>query len=102
MPAHTAARPVRRVLVFTIVAFALSRMSVDSTIVATALDSLQRGLGTSINWAGWTVTACSLGFVPMLPISGKLAALRAARSLNEGGRNLEQKAPGSRLCAATG
>ncbi len=60
-------------MVFAIVAFALLMMSVDSTIVATALDSLQRGLDTSINWAGWTITAYSLGFVLMLPVSGKLA-----------------------------
>lgn len=66
------AQPVRRVPVFTIVAFALLMMSVDSTIVATALPSLQEGLDTSINWAGWTITAYSLGFVLMLPISGRL------------------------------
>lgn len=66
-------RPVRRVLVFTIVALALLMMSVDSTIVATALRSLQLGLRTSINWAGWTVTAYSFGFVLMLPVSGKLS-----------------------------
>ncbi|MCD6732202.1 MAG: MFS transporter [Burkholderiaceae bacterium] len=68
-----AIRPIRRVPVFTIVAMALLMMSVDSTIVATALDALQHGLGTSINWAGWTITAYSLGFVLMLPISGKLS-----------------------------
>lgn len=65
--------PVRRVLVFTIVALALMMMSVDSTIVATALHSLQLGLHTSINWAGWTLTAYSFGFVLMLPVSGKLS-----------------------------
>jgi len=59
--------------VFTIVALALLMMSVDSTIVATALHSLQHGLGTSINWAGWTITAYSFGFVLMLPIAGKLS-----------------------------
>ncbi len=66
-------RPVRRVLVFTIVAVALLMMSVDSTIVATALHSLQHGLQTSIIWAGWTITAYSFGFVLMLPISGRLS-----------------------------
>src|SRR6185312_6603725 len=65
--------PVRRVLVFTTVALALLMMSVDSTIVATALDALRRGLHTSINWAGWTITAYSFGFVLMLPLSGKLS-----------------------------
>ncbi len=66
-------RPVRRVLVFAIIALALLMMSVDSTIVATALHSLQHGLQTSINWAGWTITAYSFGFVLMLPVSGKLS-----------------------------
>jgi len=66
-------QPVRRVLVFTTVALALMMMSVDSTIVATALHALQHGLDTSINWAGWTLTAYSFGFVLMLPISGRLS-----------------------------
>ncbi len=66
-------RPVRRVLVFTTVALALMMMSIDLTIVATALRSLQQGLHTSINWAGWTITAYSFGFVLMLPIAGKLS-----------------------------
>ncbi|MGH8111203.1 MAG: MFS transporter [Rhodanobacteraceae bacterium] len=66
-------RPVRRTLVFTIIAFALMMMSIDSTIVATALHALQHDLDASINWVGWTITAYSFGFVLMLPISGKLS-----------------------------
>jgi MFS family permease len=69
--AHT--RPIRRGPVFGIVALALLMMSIDSTIVATVLESLQRGLHTSVNWAGWTITAYAFGFVLMLPISGKLS-----------------------------
>lgn len=65
--------PVRRVVVFTTVALALVTMSVDGTIVATALHTLQRSLDTSINWAGWTITAYALGFVLMLPLAGKLS-----------------------------
>lgn len=75
------ARPVRRVLVFTIVALALLMMSIDLTIVATALHSLQHGLHTSINWAGWTITAYSFGFVLMLPISGKLSERYGRRTV---------------------
>ena len=56
-----------------IVGAALLMMSIDSTIVATALDAIQQGLDTSLNLAGWTLTAYSFGFVLMLPISGKLA-----------------------------
>src|SRR5690625_4471166 len=48
-------------------------MAVDGTIVATALEALQQGLHTSVNWAGWTITAYALGFVLMLPISGRLS-----------------------------
>lgn len=65
--------PIRRVLVFAIVSLALMMMSVDTTIVATALDSLQHALHASINWAGWTITAYSFGFVLMLPVSGDLS-----------------------------
>jgi MFS family permease len=65
--------PVRRNIVFLIVAAALLMMSLDSTIVATALDAIQQGLHTSINLAAWTLTAYSFGFVLMLPVSGKLA-----------------------------
>jgi len=71
--------PVRRVRVFAIIALALLMMSLDSTIVATALHSLQHGLGTSINWAGWTITAYSLGFVLMLPVAGRLSERHGCR-----------------------
>lgn len=72
-------RPVHRGLVFAIVALALLMMSIDSTIVATALHALRRGLNTSIGWAGWTITAYSLGFVVMLPLSGRLSELYGCR-----------------------
>jgi EmrB/QacA subfamily drug resistance transporter len=71
--AAEATEPVRRGTVFIIVALTLLMMSIDSTIVATVLHSLQQGLGTTVNWAGWTLTAYSFGFVVMLPISGRLS-----------------------------
>jgi MFS family permease len=66
-------RPIHRGLVFAIIALALLMMSIDSTIVATALHYLRLELHTSIDWAGWTITAYSLGFVVILPIAGKLS-----------------------------
>jgi EmrB/QacA subfamily drug resistance transporter len=66
-------------LVFTIVGLALLMMSIDSTIVATALHSLRRDLQTSIDWTGWTITAYSLGFVIILPVSGKLSEQYGSR-----------------------
>ncbi|MBS0382944.1 MAG: MFS transporter [Proteobacteria bacterium] len=71
-PAINAA-PVNRAAIFGIVALALMMMSVDSTIVATALHTIQIELHTTINWTGWVITAYSFGFVLMLPISGKLS-----------------------------
>lgn len=70
---HASTAPVRRKTVFAIIAMALLMMSIDSTIVATALHSIQQGLNTSINLTSWTITAYSFGFVLMLPVSGKLA-----------------------------
>ncbi len=64
---------VRRGLIFTTISLALLMMSVDSTIVATALHALEHELRSSINWVGWTITAYSFGFVLMLPLSGKLS-----------------------------
>lgn len=63
----------RRNVVFAVIAMALLMMSIDVTIVATALHAIQQGLDTSINLAGWTITAYAFGFVLMLPVSGKLA-----------------------------
>ena len=74
-------RPVHRGLVFGIVTLALLMSSIDSTIVATALHSIRHGLQTSIGWAGWTITSYSLGFVVMLPISGKLSELYGCRKV---------------------
>ena len=72
-------RPVHRGLIFTVVALALLMMSIDGTIVATALHTLQRELQTSVDWAGWTITAYSLGFVVMLPVTGKLSERYGSR-----------------------
>lgn len=65
--------PVNRPVVFFTVALALLMMTLNSTMVATVLHALQHDLDTSVNWAGWTLTAYALGFVLMLPISGKLS-----------------------------
>lgn len=73
--------PVRRVLVFSIVALALVMSTVDSTIVATALHAMELGLHTSINWAGWTLTAYSFGLVLMLPVGGKLSERYGRRTV---------------------
>lgn len=67
-------KPPPRQLVFAIVAIALFMTSVDLTIVATALPAIHRGLHSSINWVGWTITIYGLFQVVALPISGKLSS----------------------------
>jgi MFS family permease len=70
---HGQGKPVHRGWVFTIISLALLMMSIDTTIVATALHPMQHELHTSIDLAGWTITAYSLGFVVILPVAGKLS-----------------------------
>src|SRR5580704_3608575 len=74
-------RPIHRGLVFGVVGLALLMMSIDGTIVATALYSLRVGLHTSIDLVGWTITAYALGFVVLLPITGKLSEQYGCRKV---------------------
>jgi EmrB/QacA subfamily drug resistance transporter len=62
----------RRVVVFAIVSIALMMSSVDQTIVATALPSIQRDLSAQVNWSSWTITIYALGQVLVMPLAGKL------------------------------
>jgi MFS family permease len=63
---------VRRRTIFAIVSMALMMASVDQTIVATALPSLQQDLHAPINWSSWTITAYALGQVLVMPLAGRL------------------------------
>jgi EmrB/QacA subfamily drug resistance transporter len=71
-PAEVGAAQPRRFLVFAIVSLALMMASVDQTIVATALPTLQRDLHTEVNWSTWTITIYALGQILMMPLAGKL------------------------------
>jgi EmrB/QacA subfamily drug resistance transporter len=61
-----------RHLVFTIVSLALLMASVDQTIVATALPSLEHDLHAQVNWSSWTLTIYALGQILVMPLAGKL------------------------------
>jgi EmrB/QacA subfamily drug resistance transporter len=63
----------RRRLVFGIVSIALFMASIDQTIVATALPAIERELGVTVNWSGWTITIYALGQVIAMPLAGKLS-----------------------------
>src|SRR5215472_5268759 len=70
---HTAEPPDRRRLVFAIVSVGLFMVSVDQTIVATALPAIERELHATINWSGWTISIYALGQVIAMPMAGKIS-----------------------------
>jgi EmrB/QacA subfamily drug resistance transporter len=61
-----------RLVIFATVSIALLMASVDQTIVATALPSIQRDLGAQVNWSSWTITVYALGQVMVMPLAGKI------------------------------
>ena len=63
----------RRFLVFGIVSVALFMASVDQTIVATALSTLQRDLHAQVNWSSWTITIYALGQIMVMPLAGRIS-----------------------------
>ena len=65
----------RRHLVFALVSLALFMASIDQTIVATALPTLQKDLHAQVNWSAWTITIYSLGQVVAMPLAGKISDL---------------------------
>lgn len=63
----------RRRLIFAIMAIALLMVSVDQTIVATALHAIQTDLDAELTWSGWTITVYALGQLVVMPLAGRLS-----------------------------
>src|SRR5919204_570218 len=62
-----------RYVIFGACSIALLMASIDQTIVATALPTLTRELGSSISWTSWTITTYLLGQTVAMPIAGRLS-----------------------------
>jgi EmrB/QacA subfamily drug resistance transporter len=62
-----------RHLIFGTACLAILMVSIDATIVATALPTLTRELHTSLAWSTWTITIYNLGQIVSLPIAGRLS-----------------------------
>jgi EmrB/QacA subfamily drug resistance transporter len=62
-----------RGLVFAGMSLALLMISIDITIVATALDTINTDLHATVDWTAWTLSAYQLGSVTALPIAGRLS-----------------------------
>jgi EmrB/QacA subfamily drug resistance transporter len=65
-------QPGRRI-VFAVVSMALFMASVDQTIVATALGSLQHDLHATVNWSSWTISIYALGQIIAMPTAGAIS-----------------------------
>jgi len=61
-----------RNVLFVIVSLALLMISVDQTIVSTALPSIQSDIGAPLGWTVWTITVYALGQVVAKPLAGRL------------------------------
>ena len=46
---------------------------IEGSIVAVGLRSIEKDLGSSLSWIGWTLTGYALATTIMLPIAGKIA-----------------------------
>jgi EmrB/QacA subfamily drug resistance transporter len=60
---------------FGVTSSALLLVSIDGTIVATALPTLSRELGANVAWTTWTISGYALGTVTAMPIAGRLSDL---------------------------
>lgn len=73
MIAAAPVRPAGRYRFFFLAALAMMMFSIDTTIVAVAIPSLERGLQASLEWIGWTLTGYALTQTVMMPLAGKLS-----------------------------
>lgn len=63
----------RKYIIFTVTSLALLMSSANSTIVVTALPTIQRSLGADLSWTAWIITAYQLMTLIMLPIMGRIS-----------------------------
>ncbi|WP_027363830.1 MFS transporter [Desulfotruncus alcoholivorax] len=63
----------RKYLVFSITSLSLLVSSSNSTIVATALPTIQRSLKADLSWTAWIITAYQLMTLIMLPVMGRIS-----------------------------
>ncbi len=71
----------RRYLIFAVASMALFMASLDQTIVATALGTLQNDLHAQLNWSTWTITIYALGQILIMPLAGVLSDQYGRRRL---------------------
>jgi EmrB/QacA subfamily drug resistance transporter len=81
LPATDAPTTRRAYLIFATVAVALFMSSVDQTIVATALPTIDHDLHSRLNWTAWIITIYALGRIMVVPLVGRLGERLGRRSI---------------------
>lgn len=70
-----------RTVVFAVVSVALFMASVDQTIVATGLPTIDHSLHAPVNWGGWTITIYQLGQAIAMPVAGRISDLLGRKTV---------------------
>lgn len=65
--------PPHRYTLFAVVGLSILMISIDQTIVATALVAIQQDLDAEFAWASWIITVYSLGLLVTMPVAGSIA-----------------------------
>lgn len=67
------ARFTHRYVLFAVVGSSILMISIDQTIVATALVAIQTDLDVPLAWASWIITVYALGLLVTMPVAGGIA-----------------------------
>ncbi len=63
----------RRYFIFITASLGLLMYAIDATVVAVAFPSLIKDLGTTVLWAGWTISIYYIGVTTAMPLAGNLS-----------------------------
>ena len=63
----------RRYLIFATASLGLLMYAIDATVVAVAFPNLIKDLGTTVLWAGWTISIYYIGVTTAMPLAGNLS-----------------------------
>jgi EmrB/QacA subfamily drug resistance transporter len=63
----------RRYFIFITASLGLLMYAIDATVVAVAFPNIIKDLGTTVLWAGWTISIYYIGVTTAMPLAGNLS-----------------------------
>ena len=70
---YTLPGSMRRYFIFFTASLGLLMYAIDATVVAVAFPNLIKDLGTTVLWAGWTISIYYIGVTTAMPLAGNLS-----------------------------